>query len=106
MAACVPAQRPAFPIVAQTLNDAIVVPASALLKTPEGGTVVMIVNDDRAHQVAVETGIREGDRVQITKGLSGGETVIVNGAYGLPDNTQVKIAAAANSPLPDAEDKQ
>ena len=35
--------------------------------------------------------------MQITKGLSGGETVIVNGAYGLPDNTQVKIAAAGTS---------
>ncbi len=52
----------------------------------------MIVKDGHAHQVSVESGIRQGDRVQITKGLSGGETVIVNGAYGLPDNTQVKEA--------------
>ncbi len=81
-------------MVAQTLSNAVVVPASALLKTPEGETTVMIVKDDRAHQVSVETGIREGDRVQITKGLSGGETVIVSGAYGLPDNTKVKIANA------------
>lgn len=82
-------------MVAQTLNDAIVAPVSALLKTPEGQTTVMIVRDDRAHQVSVETGIRQGDRVQITKGLSGGETVIVSGAYGLPDNTKVKIAEPA-----------
>ena len=91
--------------VAQTLKNAIVVPASALLKTPEGGTVVMIVNSDHARQVAVDVGIREGDRVQITKGLGGGETVIVNGSYGLPDNTQVKIAAAESSPE-GAEGKQ
>jgi multidrug efflux pump subunit AcrA (membrane-fusion protein) len=82
-------------MVAQTLNDAMVAPLSALLKTPEGQTTVMIVKDDRAHQVAVETGIRQGDRVQITQGLSGGEAVIVSGAYGLPDNTRVKIAEAA-----------
>ena len=43
--------------------------------------------------------------MQITKGLSGGETVIVNGAYGLPDNTQVKIAAAEQSSPEGAEDK-
>ncbi len=85
-------------MVAQTLNDAIVVPLSALLKTPEGENTVMIVQDERAHQVSVEAGIRQGDRVQISKGLSGGETVIVNGAYGLPDNTQVKIAEAAAPP--------
>ena len=79
--------------VAQTVHDAVVVPASALLKTPDGASVVMIVRDNRAQQVAVETGVREGDRLQVTKGLSGGETVIVNGAYGLPDNTRVKVAA-------------
>ncbi len=96
-------------MVAQTLNDAIVVPVSALLKTPEGQTTVMIVRDDRAHQVSVETGIRQGDRVQIAKGLSGGETVIVSGAYGLPDNTKVKIAEPAppaNSEQPRLQERQ
>lgn len=82
-------------IVARTLNDVVLVPASALLKTPEGATTLMIVSDNRARQVAVETGVQEGNRVQITSGLSGGETVIVGGAYGLPDNTQVKVAAAS-----------
>ncbi len=86
-------------MIAQTLNDAIVVPVSALLKTPEGQTTVMIVKDDRAHQVSVETGIRQGDRVQITKGLSGGEAVIVTGAYGLPDKTKVKVVEPA-TPAP------
>ena len=86
-------------MVAQTLNDAILVPAAALLKTPEGEATVMIMSGDRARQVSIETGIREGDKIQITKGLSGGETVIVTGAYGLPGNTRVKIAepAAADS---------
>ena len=83
-------------IVARTVNDAIVIPAAALLKTPEGGTTVMIAGaDGKAHQVSVETGIRQGDRVQITAGLAGGEKVITTGAYGLPDNTKVKIAEAA-----------
>jgi len=84
-------------MVAKTINDAIVVTAPALLKTPEGGTSVMIVRDGRAEQVAVETGMREGDRVQITKGLAGGETIIVSGSYGLPDKTRVKIVEAAAS---------
>jgi RND family efflux transporter MFP subunit len=84
-------------VVAQTLQSAIVVPVSALLKTPDGASVVMIVKDAHAHQVAVDPGVRQGDRVQITKGLSGGETVIINGAYGLPDNTQVKETVAEPS---------
>ncbi len=79
---------------AKTVNDAVMVPAAALLKSAEGTSTVMIVSQGRAHQVAVGTGIRQGERVQIVKGLGGNETVIVNGAYGLPDNTQVKLAPA------------
>lgn len=79
-------------IVARTLNDAIVIPASALLKTPDGGTAVMIVKDGRAHRVAVKTGIGESDHLQITQGISESDSVIVSGAYGLPDNTKVKTA--------------
>jgi len=85
-------------IVARTLKNVVIVPTSALLKTPEGATTVMIVIDNRAHQVAVETGVQQGGRVEITNGLSGGETVITNGAYGLPDNTQVKVASAQEPP--------
>jgi HlyD family secretion protein len=99
-----PGTAASIAMVARTISDAVVVPASALLKTPEGANQVMIVNDGRARQVAVEPGVRQGDRLQITKGLSGGETVIVNGAYGLPDNTQVKAAAAEQS-SPDGEEK-
>ena len=83
--------------IARTINDAVVVPASAVLKTPEGGTSVMIVKKGHAQQVAVETGIRDADRVQITSGLASGETVIVKGSYGLPDKTKVKIAEASTS---------
>ena len=80
-------------IIARTIKDAILVPAPALVKTPDGATVVMVVGSDgKAHQVSVETGIRQGDRLQVTKGLSGGEKVIVTGAYALPDNTKVNIA--------------
>jgi HlyD family secretion protein len=81
--------------IARTINEAIVVPASALLKTPEGGSSVMIVKEGHAQQVAVETGIRDADRVQITNGLAGGETIITKGSYGLPDKAKVKIAEAS-----------
>jgi RND family efflux transporter MFP subunit len=86
-------------MVAKSLNDAIVIPAAALLKTPEGANTVMVVgSDERAHQTNVEPGIRAGDQMQIAKGLSGGEKVIATGAYGLPDNTKVKIAEPAPTP--------
>ena len=100
-----PGTTVALEMVASTVNDAVVVPASALLRKPEGATTVMIVKDGHAQQVEVEAGIRDGDRVQITKGLAGGETVIVRGSYGLPDKTKVKIAEtqATESGKPAAE---
>ncbi len=78
---------------ARTIKDAIVVPAAAIFKTPEGvSTVMTFGSDGRAHQVEVETGIRQGDRVQIAKGLEGSEKVITVGGYGLPDKTKVKAS--------------
>lgn len=86
-------------ITANTIEGAITIPASTLLKTPEGATTVMVVGKDgRAHQTEVEVGARSGDLVQITKGLNEGQTVITTGAYGLPDNTMVKSEASEQKP--------
>ena len=57
-------------------------------------TSVMVVGaDNRAHQKPVSVGFRQGDQVQITEGLQAGDHVVASGAYGLPDNTQVTVAA-------------
>ena len=94
-------------MLARTVDYAIVIPASALLKTPDGATTVMIVKDGHAQLVEVELGVREDDRVQIIKGVAGGETVIVRGSYGLPDKTKVKIAEAqASEPSKPASEKE
>jgi HlyD family secretion protein len=85
-------------MVARKINDAIVIPKPAILKTPESDTTVMVVgSDNRAHETVVQTGVVNGDEVQITKGLQAGQTVITVGGYGLPDNTQVKIAEPAKA---------
>ncbi len=85
-------------MVAQTVADALVIPAAALLTAPEGSTSVMVVgNDSRAHPQPVETGIQQGDEVQIIKGLSAGQRVITAGAYGLPDNTKVEVVSASGA---------
>jgi HlyD family secretion protein len=81
-------------IVARTVENAIAIPEQALLKSPEGATVVMVVDHQgKAHKREVMTGIDTGDLIQITKGLQPGEIVVTTGAYGLPDGTQVKPAS-------------
>ncbi len=95
-----PGATVAVEMVAQMVNDAVVVPAPSLLKTADGATSVMIVADGRAQQVEVTTGIHDGPRVQITSGLSGGETVIAHGSYGLPDKTKVNVVEPETPPAP------
>jgi len=81
-------------MLAQTIADALVIPAVAVLTAQDGSTSVMIVGSDgRAHQKSVRVGVRQGDQVQIADGLHPGDQVVASGAYGLPDNTKVKLEA-------------
>jgi len=82
-------------LTAQTVKDALVVPASAVITTPEGVTAVMLAGPDgRAHQKEVKIGIRNGDDVQILEGVTANDKVVATGAYGLPDKTRIKVEAA------------
>jgi HlyD family secretion protein len=93
-------------MVAQTIPDAVVIPAAALLTGQDGTTSVMVVGaDNRAHQKPVSVGIRQGDQVQITEGLQAGDRVVASGAYGLPDNTQVTVAAQTEKPTEKPNEK-
>jgi HlyD family secretion protein len=82
-------------LTAQTVKDALVVPASSVITTPDGGSAVMLAGPDgHAHQKAVKLGIRNGDDLQILEGVTASDKVITSGAYGLPDKTKIKIEAA------------
>jgi HlyD family secretion protein len=84
-------------MVAATVPDALVIPASALL-TGEGHTSVMVIGrDGRAQVRSVDVGIQQDNRVQLTGGVSAGELVVTSGAYGLPDNTRVKVSGSTTS---------
>jgi multidrug efflux pump subunit AcrA (membrane-fusion protein) len=94
-------------IVTQTIKDALVVPASALLNASGDGAQVMVVDSQSVAQSRdVKTGIQNGDEVQIVSGLKPGEQVVSQGAYGLPDKTKVKIEkpSAANGDSDSAKD--
>jgi len=63
---------------------------------------VMVVADKSiAHEVHVTIGVRSSGRVQITSGLRGGETVVTEGNYGLPDGTKVTIASPQSASTPE-----
>jgi HlyD family secretion protein len=85
-------------MLAKTIADALVIPATGLLTAQDGTTSVMLVGaDDHAHQKNVRVGIRQGEQVQIIEGLQAGDKIVASGAYGLPDNTKVKVEGAGGA---------
>ena len=82
-------------VFANSKNDAIVVPASAVTLEASNateGTVIVVDEQNVAHETKVTTGIRTADKIEIVEGLKGGETIVVEGNYSLPDGTKVEIA--------------
>jgi multidrug efflux pump subunit AcrA (membrane-fusion protein) len=78
--------------------NAVVVPTSAVTldaTNANGGTVMVVDAKSVAHETKVTTGAHTRERTQITSGLHGGETIVIEGNYGLPDGTKVQNADAA-----------
>ena len=84
-----------FVVESQPVEDAIVVPSSAVTleaTNADEGTVMVVGPDNIAHETKVKVGVKQGDKTQIVEGLNGGETVVTEGNYELPDGTRVEVA--------------
>src|SRR5213075_209490 len=82
-------------VFANSKNDAIVIPASAVTleaSNANEGTVMVVDAQNVAHETKVTIGIRTADKIEIVEGLEGGETIVIEGNYALPDGTKVEIA--------------
>jgi HlyD family secretion protein len=79
-------------IIAETIQNTIVVPATALLNSDEGGPKVIVIDKSSvAHERKISVGVRQGDRVQIVSGLTAGDQVVTSGGLGLEDKAKVTI---------------
>jgi multidrug efflux pump subunit AcrA (membrane-fusion protein) len=56
------------------------------------GTVMVVDAQSVAHETKVTIGIRTRDKMEITDGLKGGETVVIEGNFSLADGTKVEIS--------------
>lgn len=94
-------------MVAKSVSDALTVPAQALVTDEEGKKSIMVIGSDgKAHKRDVQTGIQTADAVQIVSGVKPGEQVVTTGAYGLPDNTRVKVEAPPAPAKEGGEEKE
>ncbi|MBY0248755.1 MAG: efflux RND transporter periplasmic adaptor subunit [Nitrospiraceae bacterium] len=76
-------------VMVGTHPQAVQIPIDAVSRL-EDTQYVFVVRDGKAQRVNVEIGVRDDNRVEITKGLIGDETVIVSGKDLVHDGTPVQ----------------
>ena len=75
----------------ETHKDALVVARKAVYRDEEGKTLVYRVENGVAHEVPITLGIETAERVELTGEVKPGDSVILDGGYGLPDGAKVKV---------------
>ncbi|MEX5214804.1 MAG: efflux RND transporter periplasmic adaptor subunit [Nitrospiraceae bacterium] len=76
--------------------DAIQIPLDAVTRLEEL-QYVYVVQEGKAHRIAVELGARNGNRIEVTKGLTGDEEVIVSGKDLVHEDTPVQAQPLSES---------
>lgn len=86
----IPGSYAKISIVLETFPDAIKVPSEALITALEGNSVFLLRNG-KAKKVMVTTGIRTENEVQITDGISSGDSLIITGLLQIVDGSPVTL---------------
>lgn len=79
-------------------KQALLIRREALNKMPgTGNYYVYVVKDGRARMKNIETGIKQGNVVEVLSGLAEGDPVVIQGQNRLKDNTPVKVIKNKNN---------
>lgn len=80
-------------VVLEQNTDAISVPLNAVIEK-NGETFVYTIDGDSAVKTPVETGLKNDERVELTKGVKAGDKVVIKGQDFLSDGSLVTIIEA------------
>jgi multidrug efflux system membrane fusion protein len=78
-------------LLVRTLDHVTTAPVAAIQHGAPGTFVFLIKPDNSIAVQKIQTGVTDGDRVQITSGLKPGDVVVVDGADRLRDGSKVRI---------------
>lgn len=82
--------------------EVLAVPRDALVLRREGTSVFRVLDDGTAERMTITTGLGSGRMIQVTGGLSEGDTVVVRGAERLRPGQKVAVVPAEGRPGPEA----
>jgi membrane fusion protein, multidrug efflux system len=80
-------------LLIKTLENAVTVPTSAILRGSPGAYVYVINADDTVSVRQITTSAVDGNVTAVTSGLTAGERVVIDGTDRLRDGLKVSIAA-------------
>jgi membrane fusion protein (multidrug efflux system) len=86
--ALIPGAYAKIEVMMETKRNMILIPAQAIL-SETAGQKVYIYRSGKAQSVMVETGTRTNDRVEITKGVAPGDSVIITGIMQITTRTAI-----------------
>ncbi|KMO11742.1 MdtA/MuxA family multidrug efflux RND transporter periplasmic adaptor subunit [Methylobacterium platani] len=89
-----------------TVRDAALMPAAAVLRGTPGTYVYLLTGDDKVAVRPIEIGESDGVRTVVTKGLAVGDRVVVDGTDRLKDGAQVRVTGGRPEKAAGPEAKQ
>ena len=87
------------------MQDTVVIPVEALIRTGREARVVIALGEGRFASRTVTAGIESGDRVEIIAGLEPGEQVVTSGQFLIDSEASLKASMQRMQPaVPDTRD--
>jgi membrane fusion protein (multidrug efflux system) len=77
-------------------HNALMIPSQAIIPQARGKKVI-VYRDGKAHFVDVVTGVRDSSMVQITEGLTKGDTVVITGLLSIKPDAKIMVTKVVNS---------
>lgn len=81
-------------LILKSEKDTIAVPSEAVIVTPKGSRVAYVVEDRKARQRKITTGIEGGGKIQILSGIKAGDQIVVAGNEKLKDGMEIRLPGA------------
>ncbi|HYY70206.1 MAG TPA: efflux RND transporter periplasmic adaptor subunit, partial [Terriglobales bacterium] len=72
-------------------SNTLLVSRQAIYPDENGDPHVYKINGDEAEAVPVKLGATSSDKVEVLEGVQAGDVVVLNGGYGLPEKSRVRI---------------
>ena len=75
----------------KTVTDTVVVPSEAVIVTPKGLRIAYTIQDGKAVQRKIKTGLENKKQIQVLEGLNAGDALVVAGNEKLKDGLEIRV---------------